>query len=142
MGNANDTLEQTKNPEKVTTSADINDLWAKARQRLAQDKDMGPILEEASQILEDSGLRVGFHGAAEHQQLQSSLDAKLEELKQKELVVQVDDRLIKVREQLARVVRNVLVFKDLVSTAASASVPVAIVCAGMTVSLLVSSQGA
>ncbi|KAJ5493989.1 hypothetical protein N7463_010076 [Penicillium fimorum] len=61
---------------------------------------------------------------------------RVEELKQKELVIQIDDRYIKVREQLVRAIRNVLVLKDLVTAAASASPPVAMVCAGMTVTLI------
>ncbi|KAJ9483560.1 hypothetical protein VN97_g9836 [Penicillium thymicola] len=132
----NASTEPREDSEDVTTPAESEDLWAKARQRLAEDKKMSLILEEASRIVEESGLKIGSNGAADYQQLHISLDARVEELKQKELVIQIDDHYIKVREQLVRAIRNVLVLKDLVTAAASASPPVAIICAGMTVSLI------
>jgi hypothetical protein len=73
--------------EEVTKSPDAEDPWSQARQRLTQDKKTSPILEEATMIVEGFGLKVGSHGAADYQQLHSSLSAKVEELKQKELVV-------------------------------------------------------
>lgn len=99
---------------------------------------MGRILKEATEIIEESGLKAGPHGTADHQQLRSFLDTKVDELEQKKWMVRVDDHYIGVRDQLTRLIRNILVLKDVVSTAASASPPAAIVCAGMTVSLLVS----
>ncbi|KAJ5560315.1 hypothetical protein N7513_002714 [Penicillium frequentans] len=129
-------FEPKGDPEEVTTSAEVENLWSKARQILAQNENMGPILVEAANIVEQSGLTFDLHGAAGHQQLHSSLNAKVEELKQKEWVVQIDDHYVHVRERLIKAIRNVLVLKDFVSTAAAASPPVAIVCAGMAVSLL------
>ncbi|KAJ5622880.1 hypothetical protein N7490_011485 [Penicillium lividum] len=52
------------------------------------------------------------------------------------MVIQIDDHYINVKEKITQVIRNILVLKDLVSTAASASPPVAIVCASMTIALL------
>ncbi|KAJ5300841.1 ribosomal protein L38e [Penicillium atrosanguineum] len=135
-GSINAALVQRSFSEEITTSAKTEDLWAEARQKLAQDKDVGLILQEATQIIGKSGLKFESQGVVDHQQLQGYLNAKVEELKQREWAIQIDDRYIKVREQVARAIRNVLVLKDIVSTAVSANPPVAIVWAGVTVSLL------
>jgi hypothetical protein len=133
----NASVEPEDNSEEVTTSTQTDDLWEKATQMLAQDKKKALIWKEATQIVEESGLQLGSRGTVD-QQLQGSLNAKAEELKQQELVVQINDHYIKVRERLVQAIQNVLVLKDVVNTASVASPPVAIVCAGFTVSLLVS----
>ncbi|KXG51333.1 uncharacterized protein PGRI_093450 [Penicillium griseofulvum] len=131
----NASVEPEDNSEEITTATQTEDLWTKATQRLAQDKKMALILKEARQIVADSGLELGSHGTVD-QQLQGSLNAKVEELKQQELVIQIDDHYIKVREKLVRAIQNVVVLKDAVNMASAASPPVAIACAGITVSLL------
>lgn len=45
---------------------------------------MAWILKEASQIIEESGLKVGSHGMADHQQLGSFLDTQVNELEEKD----------------------------------------------------------
>lgn len=75
------TADLKRNSEKATTLTEVEDLWSKARQRLTQNRKMAPILEEAAKIVEESGLKLGSHGAADHQQLHHSLNAKFEELK-------------------------------------------------------------
>lgn len=116
------------------------DLLATAYQQLLQDKQIEPILKKAALILEASGLDLGTNGVADLQQLHKSLNTKVDELKQKEWEISIDDHHIKVKDQLYGVINNVLVLKDIINTAASACAPAAIVCAGVTVSLLVSSM--
>lgn len=140
--NTNVPLKPTQDPGDSTASSEPEDLWAKAEQRLAQDEKMSPILKKAIEIIEEAGLKSGSHGTADHQQLHSFLDTKVDELKQKEWKVRFDDRCIGVRDQFTRLIRNILVLKDIVNTAASASPPAALACAGLTVSLLVSSPHA
>lgn len=137
--NTNVPLKPTQNSGDTATSREPEDLWAKAEQRLAQDEKMGRILKKATEIIQEAGLRAGSHGTADHQQLHSFLDTKVDELKQKEWKVRFDDRCIGVRDQVTKLIRNILVLKDVVTTAASASPPAALACAGLTVSLLVSS---
>ncbi|KAJ5768882.1 hypothetical protein N7520_003441, partial [Penicillium odoratum] len=122
--------------ENSTTTAEAEDLWAMARKILAQDKRMCLMLEEATKIVEQHGLEGVTQGTSNSEQLHSSLTAKVEELKRKEMVIQIDDHYIHVKEKIMQAIWNVLVLKDLVSTAASTSPPVAIVCACMTVALL------
>lgn len=135
-------LKLTQNSGETITSSEPESLWAKAEQRLAQDEKMSRILKEATEIVEESGLKAGSHGTADHQQLRSFLNTKVDEMEEKKWMVRVDDHYIGVRDQLTRLIRNILVLKDVVNTAASASPPAAIVCAGMTVSLLVSAPEA
>lgn len=135
--NTNVPLKPTQNSGDTTASSEPEDLWAKAEQRLAQDEKMGPILKKAIEIIEEAGLKSGPHGTANHHQLHSFLDTKVYELKQKELKVRFDDRCIGVRDQFTKLIGNILVLKDIVNAAASASPPAALACAGLTVSLLV-----
>ncbi|KAJ6004873.1 hypothetical protein N7540_012672 [Penicillium herquei] len=125
-----------KTTDEPTKTAVTEDLWVKARELLAQDKKMCLVLDEANRILEQSGVKTGTQGKTDHEKLHSSLTSKVEELKLKEMVIHIDDHYINVKEKLIKAIRNVLVLKDLVTTAASASPPVAIVCASMTVALL------
>lgn len=129
------------NSEKAATSVKTEDLWEKARQKLVQDKKLATILEQAEAIVEqrigkDPALKSDTNGTVDLQKLHSSLETKVEELKQKRSVVRINDDDIEVREQLTRVIDNVLKFKDVITQAASLSPPVAILWAGLTVSLL------
>ncbi|KAJ5766207.1 uncharacterized protein N7511_003823 [Penicillium nucicola] len=123
------------NAGETVLPAKTDDLWTKAREKLSEDKHMRLILEEAAKIVGASGLDIESHGAKDSQQLHDSLDVKVKELEKRALVFQFNDHSIKVREQLGRVIRNILVLKDLVSSAASSSPPAAIVCASITFSL-------
>ncbi|CAG7918233.1 unnamed protein product [Penicillium olsonii] len=101
---------------------------------------MKPILGKAARIVAEHGLDPEAHGA--NQQIHTFLNARIDELNQKEWVIRIDDRYFKVREQLTRVIRNVVAMKDLVTTAASSSPPAALACAGVTVCLLLFIQAA
>lgn len=139
LSNANVPLDLTEKPKETTASSEFEDLWAKAEQRLVQDERMARILKEASQIIEESGLKVGSHGTVGHQQLRSFLNTQVHELEEKKWIIHFGDHFFRVRDQLTRIFKNILVVKDLVNTAASGTPPVAIACAGVTVSLLVRS---
>ncbi|PWY64728.1 hypothetical protein BO94DRAFT_629342 [Aspergillus sclerotioniger CBS 115572] len=119
------------------------DLWAKAEGRLKEDEKMRKILAASQTILEtDFGLdiqpgsTIGLEGLCEF------LDAKTHHLEERKWVIQLGGHSLQVRDQLTRVFRNVLTFKDIISTAASLSPPAAIACAGLTVVLQLLVQAA
>ena len=135
--NTNVPPEPTEKPKGTTASGESEDLWKEAEQRLIKDERMAPILKEASRIIEESGLKIGSPGTADHQQLGSFLDTQVEELEDKRWIIHFGDHFISVRDQLTRIFKNIIVLKDIVNTAASSTPPVAMACASVTVSLLV-----
>lgn len=130
---------EEKDTEAEPDTGESDDLLAIAHQKLLQDKEIGPILKKATIILGESGLHVGTNGVLDLQQLHKSLDNKVNELQEKEWEISIDGHYINVKEKLYRAMKNVLVLKDVITTAASACPPAAIACAGLTVSLTVSS---
>jgi hypothetical protein len=71
-------------------------------------------------------------------QLFQLLDAKTRELKDKKWKIRFGDHTSEVGDLLTRTSKNVLMAKDVITSAASASPPAAIACAGVTVVLTVS----
>ncbi|KAG2414604.1 hypothetical protein HFD88_003795 [Aspergillus terreus] len=118
-----------------TTSKPPDDLWAEADKRLRQDEKMNRVMDEAVGILEEFGMKVGSYATADHQQLSEFLDARVDDLEQKKWIVKVGGHSIGVQDQLTRIFKNVLVLKDIVTSAAAANPPAVIVCASMTVSM-------
>ena len=135
--NTNVPPEPTEKPKGTTSSGESEDLWEEAEQRLVKDERTAWILKEASQIVEESGLKIGSPGMADHQQLGSFLNTQVKELEDKRWIIHFGDHFIRVRDQLTRIFKNIIVLKDVINTAASSSPPVAVACASMTVSLLV-----
>lgn len=90
-----DTLRRLKSPPKneevvkfkseslgiVTTKK--SDLWAQAKQNLSADPKTKEILDEATRVLEEFGLKLDGN----HQQLCSFLDDKVSELEEKKWMV-------------------------------------------------------
>jgi hypothetical protein len=76
--------------------------------------------------------------ADRQQQLCQLLDIKTQELEDKKWKVRFGDHNVEVRDLLTGTFKNVLIAKDLINSAASASPPAAIACAGVTVVLTVS----
>ncbi|KAJ5343588.1 uncharacterized protein N7506_003412 [Penicillium brevicompactum] len=127
---------EEKDTEEGPGAGESDDLLAIAHQKLLQDKETGPILKKATIILSESGLHVGANGVLDLQQLHKSLDKKVNELQEKEWEISIDGHYINVKEKLYRAMKNILVLKDVITTAASACPPAAIACAGVTVSLM------
>ncbi|KAE8150275.1 hypothetical protein BDV25DRAFT_154691 [Aspergillus avenaceus] len=121
----------------VTSTLMPEDLWVKAEERLRNDRDLQKILEESVRILETNfALRAQTGDTASRQGLCDFLDTKFSELEEKKWVIQLGSHSFKVKEQLNKTFRNVMLFKDIINTAATASPPAAIACAGATVVLL------
>lgn len=129
-------LEQGQ--QSTSTTSDPLDLWSEAEKRLRQDEKMNRVMDEAVEILEEFGMKIGSYATADRQQLGEFLDARVDDLEQKKWIVRVGGHSIGVQDQLTRIFKNVLVVKDIVTTAAAVSPPAAIVCASMTVSMQVS----
>lgn len=110
-------------------------LWERAEKKLRGDKRSAEILQEATKILNDWGLDVQLSGENNHKKLCSFLEDQANALKEKQWMI--GDQTVSVQDQVTKVMRNILVVKDVINTAASASPPAAIACAAVTVSLMV-----
>lgn len=123
----------------VTQAApqELEDLWMGAEWRLKQNETTKNILTASAEILQiHFGLNVQTEGIT-GRELCGFLDTKNRELEENKWVVHFGGHKIKVEQQLTRAFQNVLMVKDVFTTAASASPPAAIACAGVTVGLLV-----
>lgn len=125
----------------VATSSEANNPWVRAEQMLSNDKGKTEILQAYLEILESElGSKLKPSGTADRQeQLCQLLDAKTQELEDKKWKVRFGDHNAGVRDLLTGAFKNVLIAKDLINSAASASPPAAIACAGVTVVLTVNS---
>jgi hypothetical protein len=112
-----------------------DDLWVLAERRLGQDKSKQELFTKATLILQESGLVIGKDGI-DGRQLCDFLDDRANELEEKKWVI--GDQKVSVRDKIIAVIKNILVLKDVVSTAASTSPPAAIACGAVTLSLVVS----
>ncbi|KAJ5934555.1 hypothetical protein N7466_004102 [Penicillium verhagenii] len=122
-------------PKSVPTPPVTHDnLWERAEKDLRKDKKREELLQEATQILKDWGLNIQLSGGDGYKKLCSFLEVQTSELKEKEWMI--GDQNVSVRDKVTKVMRNILVVKDVINTAATASPPAAIACAAMTVSLL------
>jgi hypothetical protein len=121
-------------------SSEADNIWVRAEQMLSNDKRKREIFQAYLEILESelgSGLKPS--GTADRQkQLCQLLDAKTQELEDKKWKVRFGDHNVEVRDLLTGAFKNVLTANQLIKSAASASAPAAIACAGVTVVLTVS----
>ncbi|GIJ89300.1 hypothetical protein Asppvi_008237 [Aspergillus pseudoviridinutans] len=129
-------------PESLATALqgsqqETDDLWLKAELLLKKDEKTSKILAAATEILEaDFHFQVPSNALIARDQICSFLNAQARELEEKKWVVTLGGHSIKVADQLTRTFRNVLIIKDVINTAATASPPAAIACAGVMVGLL------
>ncbi|RAH41751.1 uncharacterized protein BO95DRAFT_517666, partial [Aspergillus brunneoviolaceus CBS 621.78] len=122
-------------PEKHPRSTSPpSDLWILAEQKMKQNPDLAEVLSESMDILESQYRLDLEHGdPSYHEQLCKLLNAKTAEAETKKWEVHPGDYSVPVRDQLNKVFKNILAFKEVVSTAASASPPASIACAGVMV---------
>ncbi|PYI16076.1 hypothetical protein BO99DRAFT_341110, partial [Aspergillus violaceofuscus CBS 115571] len=138
--------EHTTSPEKLEcrpeelphSTSQPNDLWTLAEQKLKQNPELAEVLSESISILGFENSHDVQHGdPSYHKQLCNFLNAKAAEVEAeteaKKWVVRLGDHSIVVRDQLNKVFKNILAVKEVVSTAASASPPASIACAGVMV---------
>ena len=125
---------------EIATPGKADNLWVKAEQKLMDDSSKSKLWQSYLEILaSELGSDLKPSGTDERQnQLCQLLDAKAEELKEKKWKLRFGDHTVAVGDLLTRVSKNVLIAKDLINSAAKASPPAAIACAGVTVVLTVS----
>ncbi|KAJ6028545.1 hypothetical protein N7540_004121 [Penicillium herquei] len=122
-------------PSSVPTpTVTRENLWERAEKKLKSDKKKEELLQEATKILDDWGLDIQLSGGEGYKKLCRFLEDRSTELKEKQWMI--GDQNISVQDQVTKVMRNILVVKDVINTAASSSPPAAIACAAVTVSLL------
>ncbi|KAL4732892.1 ankyrin repeat protein [Aspergillus similis] len=114
------------------------DPWLEAQQFLRKDETLNEKWEKSVHILTSRlGLKYEDDGNAPRvKDLRTFLDAMTQRLDDKKWTVQDDSGQSGTRQKLAKVCKNILVVKDVINTAAAASPPAAIACAGVTVGLL------
>jgi hypothetical protein len=137
-GSADSSAPLESKPD-AATSSEADNLWVRAEQILSNDKRKREILQAYLGILESQlGSELKPSGTADRQkQLCQLLDAKTQELENKKWKVRFGDHNVEVRDLLTGAFKNVLIAKDLIHSAASASPPAAIACAGVTIVLTV-----
>jgi hypothetical protein len=106
---------------------------------LSKDKEKRKILKAYLEILgSELGSELKPSGSIDRQkQLCQLLDTKTQELEDKKWNVRFGDHAVEVSNLLDGAFKNVLIAKDLINSAAVASPPAAIACAGVTVVLTV-----
>ncbi|GIJ98076.1 hypothetical protein Aspvir_000186 [Aspergillus viridinutans] len=118
--------------ELLATAPQDDDLWLKAELLLKKNEKTSRILAAATEILEaDFRFQVPSNALIARDQICSFLDAQARELEEKKWVVTLGGHSIEVEDRLTRTFRNVLIVKDIIHTAAAASPPAAVACAGV-----------
>jgi hypothetical protein len=129
----------SKEEEHHEPSPQPNDLWVRAEQKLRHNTQLDKILTVSMEILESSyGLKLQLGDRSHHKQLCDFLEDKAIQVEEKKWVIHLENHNITVRDQLVKVFKNVLVIKDTVNTAVSASLPASLACAGITACFAVS----
>ncbi|PYH75959.1 hypothetical protein BO82DRAFT_297472, partial [Aspergillus uvarum CBS 121591] len=101
---------------------------------MKQNRELAEVLSDSMDILESQyRLDLQRGDPSYHEQLCKLLNAKTAEAETKKWEVHLGDHSVVVRDQLNKVLKNILVVKEVVSTAASASPPASIACAGVMV---------
>jgi ankyrin repeat protein len=117
----------------------VFDPWLEAQQLLRKDKTLDKIWVESIHILNSRvGLKSENDGnAIRVNDLRTFLNVTTERLDDKKWTIQDDIGQDDKRKKLTKVCQNILLVKDIVNSAAAASPPAAIACAGITAGLLV-----
>ena len=136
----NDPDPSPKSTPSVPTNGKPKDLWDRAEEELSNDKGKAEILEAYQEILRSQlGSELAARGtASRHEQMSQLLNAKIEELERRKWRLHLGDHNIEVETLFSGVVRNILLAKDIISSAALADPHAALACAGMSIILTVS----
>ena len=129
-----------KSTPNIPTNGKPKDLWDRAEEELSNDKRKAKILEAYKEILGSQlGSELAARGTAgRHEQMSRLLNTKVEELEGQKWELHLGDHNIEVETLFSGVVRNILLAKDIISSAALADPHVALACAGVSIILTVS----
>ncbi|KAH2670040.1 hypothetical protein KXV51_007008, partial [Aspergillus fumigatus] len=121
-----------------STSKKVFEPWLEAQQLLRKDETLDKIWVESIHILNSRlGLKSENDGnAIRVNDLRTFLNVTTERLDDKKWTIQDDSGQDDRRKKLTKVCQNILLVKDIVNSAAAASPPAAIACAGITAGLL------
>jgi len=129
-----------KSTLSIPTNSKHKDLWDRAEEELSNDKGKAKILKAYLEILKSQlGSELAPRGTASRdEQMSQLLDTKVEELERLKWRLHLGDHDVEVGILFSGVVSNILLAKDIISSAASADPHAALACAGVSVILTVS----
>jgi hypothetical protein len=129
-----------KSIPSIPTNGKPEDIWDRSEEELSNDKGKAEILEAYQEILRSQlGSELAAKGtASRHEQMSRLLNTKVEELERRKWRLHLGDHNIEVETLFSGVVRNILLAKDIISSAALADPHAALACAGVSVILTVS----
>ena len=130
----------SKSTPNIPANSEPKDLWDRAEEELSNDKRKAEILKAYKEILRSQlGSELAARGtASRHEQMSRLLNTKVEELERQKWKLHLGDHNIEVETLFGGVVRNILLAKDIISSAALADPHAALACAGVSVILTVS----
>ena len=129
-----------KSTPSIPTNGKPKDLWDRAEEELSNDKRKAEVLEAYKEIFRSQlGSELAARGTvSRHEQMCRLLNTKVEELERQKWKLHLGDHNIEVETLFSGVVRNILLAKDIISSAALADPHAALACAGVSVILTVS----
>ena len=129
-----------KSTPSIPTNGKPKDLWDRAEEELSNDKRKAEIIEAYQEILGSQlGSELAARGtASRNEQMSQLLNTKVEELEKRKWRLHLGDHNVEVGTLFSGVVSNILLAKDIISSAASADPHAALACAGVSVILTVS----
>ncbi|KAL3254416.1 hypothetical protein ABHI18_008950 [Aspergillus niger] len=109
-----------------------DDLWIQAEQKLRHISELDTIMTASIEILQsDYNLNFQPGDSSLHERLSDFLKTKANLVEERKWMIHLGTHTIIVRDQLTKVFQNILAVKDIVTTAASASLPASLACAGI-----------
>ncbi|GAQ44901.1 hypothetical protein AtubIFM55763_005606 [Aspergillus tubingensis] len=119
-----------QNLERPASASD--DLWVQAERKLRQNSELDKIMTASVEILRSEyNLRFQPGDSCLHERLSEFLETKATQVEEKKWVINLGTHAIIVRDQLTKVFQNLLAVKDIVTTAANASLAASLACAGI-----------
>lgn len=116
----------------VSQPCDVDNLWLRAEQSLLQDKSKCKLWNTYLEILESElESKLEPSGSPEsQQQLSELIEKKTHELESAQWKVRLGEMDLNIRNTISRILKNILLAKDITNGISNASPPAAIACAG------------
>ncbi|KAJ5088786.1 hypothetical protein N7456_012402 [Penicillium angulare] len=109
-----------------------DDIWARAEQELTRNGDLNKVFTESLRILEENyNLNLQPGGPGRHKALCEFLEDRACQVEEKKWTIHLGTHEVVVRDQLTVVFKRLLAIKDIVTAAASVSLPASLACAGI-----------
>lgn len=109
-----------------------DDLWIQAEQKMRHNSELDTIMTASIEILQsDYDLKFQPVDSSLHERLSDFLKTRANLVEEKKWMIHLGTHTIIVRDQLTKAFQNILAVKDIVTTAANASLPASLACAGI-----------